>query len=44
VIARTDCLRELIEDWEPGDDPEIDPLLERLAEELAQPPRERVAA
>jgi EmrB/QacA subfamily drug resistance transporter len=44
VVARTDCLRELIEDWEPGEDPELDPLLERLAEELAQPPRERVAA
>jgi hypothetical protein len=39
VVARTDCLRELIEDWEPGDDPELDPLLEQLAEELAQPPR-----
>jgi hypothetical protein len=39
VVARTDCLRELIADWEPGSYPEIDELLERLAEELAEPPR-----
>ena len=44
VAARTDCLRELIADWEPGADPELDELLERLAEELARPPREVVAA
>ena len=38
VVARTDCLRELIDDWEPGSDPELDELLERLSEELARPP------
>jgi EmrB/QacA subfamily drug resistance transporter len=35
VAARTDCLRELVADWEPYRDPELDPLLRRLAEELA---------
>ncbi len=40
VIARTDCLRELIEDWEPDRHPELDPLLRQLAEELAEPERE----
>jgi EmrB/QacA subfamily drug resistance transporter len=44
VAARTDCLRELIADWEPGADPEIDELLEQLAAELAQPPRAVAAA
>jgi EmrB/QacA subfamily drug resistance transporter len=39
VAARTDCLRELIEDWEPEQDPELDPLLRQLAEELGGPPR-----
>jgi EmrB/QacA subfamily drug resistance transporter len=39
VAARTDCLRSLIEDWEPDAHPELDPLLRRLAEELAEPPR-----
>jgi hypothetical protein len=39
VAARTDCLRELIADWEPGSDPELDELLQRLAEELARPPQ-----
>ena len=38
VAARTDCLRQLIEDWEPERHPELDPLLLRLAEELAPPP------
>jgi EmrB/QacA subfamily drug resistance transporter len=37
VAARTDCLRELVQDWEPDRHPELDPLLRRLAEELAQP-------
>ena len=35
VAARTDMLRELIADWEPDRHPELDPLLLRLAEELA---------
>jgi EmrB/QacA subfamily drug resistance transporter len=34
VAARTDCLRELVADWEPYRDPQLDPLLRRLAEEL----------
>jgi EmrB/QacA subfamily drug resistance transporter len=38
VHARTDCLRELIADWEPSGHPEIDAVLEELAEELARPP------
>jgi EmrB/QacA subfamily drug resistance transporter len=37
VAARTDCLRELVQDWEPDRHPELDPLLARLARELAQP-------
>ena len=37
VAARTDALRELIADWEPENDPELDPLLGRLAEELGEP-------
>jgi EmrB/QacA subfamily drug resistance transporter len=43
VAARTDCLRELIADWEPEGDPELDPLLRRLAHELAKPPRAEVS-
>jgi EmrB/QacA subfamily drug resistance transporter len=39
VAARTDCLRTLVEDWEPDANPELDPLLRRLALELASPPR-----
>jgi EmrB/QacA subfamily drug resistance transporter len=38
VTARADCLRELIHDWEPTGNREIDELLERLAEEFARPP------
>src|SRR3954454_2859816 len=38
VAARTDCLRELVADWEPRGHPELDDLLEQLARELAQPP------
>jgi hypothetical protein len=34
VAARTDCLRELVADWQPDEHPELDPLLARLAEEL----------
>jgi EmrB/QacA subfamily drug resistance transporter len=39
VAARTDCLRTLVEDWNPAEHPELEPLLRRLAEELARPPR-----
>ncbi len=34
VAARTECMRELIADWEPAGDPELDTLLTKLAEEL----------
>jgi hypothetical protein len=37
VAARTDGLRTLIADWEPDRNPELDPLLRRLADELAAP-------
>jgi hypothetical protein len=40
VSARTDCLRQLVEDWEPERHPELDSLVRRLAEELAPPPRD----
>src|SRR3954451_24393845 len=33
--ARTDRLRTLVADWEPDQNPELDPLLRRLADELA---------
>jgi hypothetical protein len=39
VAARTDCLRSLVADWQPEAQPELDPLVRRLAEELEQPPR-----
>src|SRR3954454_5431569 len=42
VRARADCLYELIADWEPTGHPEIDPMVERLAQEL--PPRPQPAA
>jgi EmrB/QacA subfamily drug resistance transporter len=35
--ARTAGLRELVADWEPDANPELDPLLRRLSEELAAP-------
>ncbi|HEU4973876.1 MAG TPA: MFS transporter [Baekduia sp.] len=38
VTGRTACLRSLVEDWEPERHPELDPLLEQLATELAGPP------
>ena len=38
VAARTEGLRELIDDWEPDRNPELDPLLRRLADELAPVP------
>ena len=38
VAARTEGLRELIDDWEPDRYPELDPLLRRLADELAPAP------
>jgi EmrB/QacA subfamily drug resistance transporter len=41
VAARTDCLRELIADWEPQGHPEIDPMLRQIAEELGSPPQSR---
>ena len=37
VAARTDGLRILVADWEPDENPELDPLLRRLADELAAP-------
>ncbi len=37
VAARTDGLRMLVADWEPDENPELDPLLRRLADELAAP-------
>ena len=39
VAARTDLLREVVEDWEPDRHPELDPLLRRLAAEFAPAPR-----
>jgi EmrB/QacA subfamily drug resistance transporter len=44
VAARTDGLRSLIADWQPDDNPELDPLVRRLAEELAPPPRDEPAS
>jgi hypothetical protein len=38
VDARTACLRALIDDWEPDKYPELDPVLRRLADELAPAP------
>jgi EmrB/QacA subfamily drug resistance transporter len=38
LVARTASLRELIDDWEPDRYPELDPLLRRLADELAPVP------
>ena len=37
VVARTDGLRSLVAEWEPDDNPELDPLLRRLATELGAP-------
>jgi EmrB/QacA subfamily drug resistance transporter len=37
VKARTDGLRLLVADWRPEENPEIDPLLRRIAAELAVP-------
>jgi MarR family len=37
VVARTDGLRALVAEWEPDEEPELDPLLRRLADELAVP-------
>ena len=44
VAARTDCLRELIAEWQPDEHPELDPLLARLAEELGEQPRDGAPA
>jgi EmrB/QacA subfamily drug resistance transporter len=43
VAARTDGLRELVADWEPEANPELDALVRRLAAELAAPPTVRAA-
>ena len=37
VAARIDGLRQLVEDWQPDENPEIDPLLRQIAAELAVP-------
>jgi EmrB/QacA subfamily drug resistance transporter len=37
IAARTECLHELIEDWEPAGNPELDALVARLADELDSP-------
>jgi hypothetical protein len=44
VAARTDCLRELIDDWQPqANDHELDSMLARLAAELSPQPRSDLA-
>jgi hypothetical protein len=35
VAARTDALRTLIADWQPDENPDLNPLIQRLAVELA---------
>jgi len=37
LAARTEGLRQLVADWQPDEHPELDPLLRRLADELAVP-------
>jgi EmrB/QacA subfamily drug resistance transporter len=37
VVAGIACLRDLVDDWEPGREPDLDPLHGRLAEELTEP-------
>jgi hypothetical protein len=37
VVAGIACLHELVDEWQPGRDPELDPYLGRLAEELSEP-------
>jgi EmrB/QacA subfamily drug resistance transporter len=44
VMAGIACLRGLVDEWEPGREPNLDPLLGRLAEELAEPAQAAVAA
>jgi EmrB/QacA subfamily drug resistance transporter len=44
VVAGIACLRELVDEWQPGREPELDPFLGRLAEELAEPAPAAVAA
>jgi hypothetical protein len=44
VVAGIACLRELVDEWHPGREPELDPFLGRLAEELAEPAPAAVAA
>jgi EmrB/QacA subfamily drug resistance transporter len=36
IDARRECLTALVADWEPGDDPEVNAAIERLARELAR--------
>jgi EmrB/QacA subfamily drug resistance transporter len=37
VTAGIACLRDLVDDWQPGREPDLDPLLGRLAQELSEP-------
>jgi predicted MFS family arabinose efflux permease len=37
VVAGIACLRDLVDDWESGREPDLDPLLGRLAQELTEP-------
>jgi hypothetical protein len=37
VAARTDGLRELVADWKPDENPEVDGLVRQMAAELAAP-------
>jgi EmrB/QacA subfamily drug resistance transporter len=43
VASTIGCLRELVADWKPGDDPELDEWLAELAEELPPPEAEALA-
>jgi EmrB/QacA subfamily drug resistance transporter len=36
LLARRDCLASLVADWEPGDDPQVNETIARLARELAR--------
>jgi hypothetical protein len=40
VMSTISCLRDLVDDWEPGHDPELDERLAQLAEELPHPEAE----
>jgi EmrB/QacA subfamily drug resistance transporter len=43
VVAGIACLRDLVDGWQPGREPDLDPLLGRLTEELAEPARPAVS-